>query len=235
MKQSLTDAVIKRIKPPASGQTEHFDKGYPGLALRVSYGGGKAWTYHYRHNGRPRRLTLGQYPSTTLAEAREAWRAARAEAQAGRDPAGAAKTKAASTDFESVLVEWLRRDQAGNRSAGIVEKSLRRDVLPSWQHRQIGDIGRRDVLDVIDSIVDRGAPIMARRCHAYLRRLFAWSLGRGIITSSPLAGLPMPGSETRRDRVLTDDELVAVWKAAETLGYPYAPAFQLLILTGALE
>src|SRR6185437_11846384 len=204
-----------------SGQTEHFDKGYPGLALRVSYGGGKAWTYHYRHNGRPRRLTLGQYPSTTLAEAREAWRAARAEAQAGRDPAGATKTKAASTDFESVLVEWLRRDQAGNRSALIVEKTMRRDVLPSWQHRPITEIGRRDVLDVIDSIVDRGAPVMARRVFAYLRRMFSWSLGRGIIDSNPVIGLSPPGSETRRDRVLSDDELVKVWRAAETLGYPY--------------
>src|SRR4029078_1411720 len=68
---------------------------------------------------------------------------------------------------------------------------------------------------------------------AYLRRLFAWSLGRGIITSSPLVGLPMPGSETKRERVLSDDELVKVWRAAETLAFPYAPAFQMLILTGA--
>jgi integrase len=58
-------------------------------------------------------------------------------------------------------------------------------------------------------------------------------VGRGIIDINPLADLPKPGQETRRDRVLKDDELVAVWNAAEKLGWPFGPAFQLLILTGA--
>jgi integrase len=74
---------------------------------------------------------------------------------------------------------------------------------------------------------------MARRIHASLHRLFAWAVGRGIIEINPLTNLPKPGSETRRDRVLTDDELVKVWRGAERLGWPYGPAFQLLILAGA--
>ena len=223
---------MKRLKPPVSGQLDCFDRGYPGLALRLSYGGGKSWVYFYRIGGKLRRLTLGTYPALGLAEAREAWRKARQEAQSGRDPA----TKiigGSATDFRSVFEEWLKRDQEGNKSKAIVAQKLEKDVLPFWQHRQITEIGRRDVLNVIDRIADRGAVIQARRTHAYLHRLFKWAVGRGIIDRNPLADLPKPGSETKRDRVLTDAELVAVWNAATEIAYPYGPAIKLLILTGA--
>jgi integrase len=132
-----------------------------------------------------------------------------------------------------VFEEWLRRDQANNRSVDKVRRSIEHNVLPHWRYRQIADIGRRDVLNVIDAIADRGAPVNARRIQSRLHRLFKWAVGRGIIEINPLADLPKPGEETRRDRVLKDDELITVWNAAEKLGCPYGPAFQLLILTGA--
>ena len=56
---------------------------------------------------------------------------------------------------------------------------------------------------------------------------------RGIVTVNPVTALPKPGDETRRDRVLNDAELIAVWNAAKKIGYPYGQATQLLILTGA--
>jgi integrase len=232
-KRALTDAAVKRLKPPATGQAEVFDAGYPGLALRISYGGRKSWAFFYRIGGRLRRMSLGTYPALTLADAREAWREARQEAQAGRDPATARKREKGSTDFEGVLAEWLRRDQAGNRSKDAVERLIRKDALPAWQHRQIGDIGRRDVLDVIDAVVDRGSPITARRLHAHLHRLLKWATGRGIIATNPMQDLPKPGSETKRDRVLADLELAAVWRGAEQLGWPFGTVVLLLILTGA--
>ena len=115
----------------------------------------------------------------------------------------------------------------------LVTRALERDVLPLWGQRNIADLGRRDILDLIDGIVDRGSPIMARRVHAYLHRLFRWSVGRGILAVNPMTDLPKPGSENRRDQVLSDKELVAVWRGAEQLGWPYGPRIQLLILTGA--
>jgi integrase len=74
---------------------------------------------------------------------------------------------------------------------------------------------------------------MARRVHGYLHRLFVWAVGRDIIAVNPATNLPLPGSETRRDRVLTDAELLAVWSSTEALGFPFGPAYRLLILTGA--
>ena len=54
-----------------------------------------------------------------------------------------------------------------------------------------------------------------------------------FVTTIPLLDCPNPGNETKRDRVLTDDELVAVWKASENMGWPFGRAVQLLLLTGS--
>src|SRR5215471_13394434 len=124
----------------------------------------------------------------------------------------------------------VQRDQAKNRNRDTVRRSIAMHALPKWQDRTINEIGRRDVLDVIDAVADRGTPIAARRLHAYLHRLFAWSVGRGIIEINPLANVDRPAQENKRDRVLSDAEMVKVWNAAERLGLPYGPAFQLLIL-----
>ena len=62
---------------------EHFDKGFPGLALRISYGGGKSFVYFYRIGSKLRRMTLGTYPAMSLAQARESWRKARQDVAAG--------------------------------------------------------------------------------------------------------------------------------------------------------
>ncbi len=232
-KLALTNAVVQRKKPPASGQVEYFDKGYPGLALRISYGGSKTFVFFYRSGAKLRRMTLGTYPAVSLAGAREAWRKAREEAKSGRDPAQVRKPETRSSDFASVFEEWLKRDQSKNRSHNSVKRLIENDVLRTWGHRQIGDIDRRDVLDAIDAVVDRGSPIAANRLHAHLHRLFRWSVGRGIIKVNPMADMPRPAVTTKRERVLTDAELVSVWRAAEKHGGPFGAALQLLILTGA--
>lgn len=229
-KRAFTDAVVKNLKAPAEGQVEIFDQGYPGLALRISYGGREAWTAFYRRNNKLHRAALGVYPAMTLAQAREAWR----QIRSGSDPIPAVTVSppAIKDPFAAVAAEWLKRDQAENRSFAIVRRIVERELIPAWGDRPIGELGRRDMLDLIDGIVDRGTPVMARRVHAYLHRLFRWSVGRGIIEVNPMANLPMAASEKARDRVLTDQELAQIWNAASGLGFPYGSAIQLLALTG---
>ena len=229
--RSLTVASVARIKPPKAGQADYFDKGYPGLALRVSYGGAKAWVYFYRLHGKLRRLSLGRFPGMGLDEAHEAWRVARLAVSKGERPAHIRPTTADS--FAAVAEDWLKRDQARNRSAAEVRRVIERDVNPLWGERLIAAITRRDALELIDAVADRGAMTMARRLHAHLHRLFRWAVGRGIIETNPMADLPKPGSAVKRDRVLADSELASVWKAAEKTAWPFGPAIQLLTLTAA--
>src|SRR5690349_11838761 len=229
-KRALSDLTVKRVKPPAKGQVDIFDAGYPGFALRVSYGGGKSWVYFYRVAGRLRRRSLGTYPAVTLAEARQLWRDAKHQVSLGRDPGW---QRASDLNFESVAREWLKRDQADKRSLKEVTRIVEKELIPKWGQRSIRDIRRHDILVLSDRIADRGATTMARRVMAYVHRLFRWAKSRDLIESNPATDLPKPGREVARDRVLTDAELAAVWKAAVEIGWPYGPAAQLLILTGA--
>jgi integrase len=227
--RALTVASVARVKPPKTGQADYFDQGFPGLALRVSYGGARAWVFFYRLHGKQRRMSLGRFPAMSLIEAREAWRAARLAVSQGESPTHIRPATADS--FAAIAAEWLDRDQAKNRSAAEVRRAIEHDVMPKWTDRPIDTIARRDVLELIDGVADRGAVTMARRLHAHLHRLFKWAVGRGIIEANPMADLPKPGEAVERDRVLTDVELAAVWKAAEKTTWPFGPAVRLLALT----
>jgi integrase len=160
--------------------------------------------------------------------AHDAWRKARDDVRAGRDPRG---SNGSRDDFRSVYEEWLKRDQAENRSLRDIGYKFERHVLPHWEHWKITDIGKRDALAILDAITDQGKVTQACRVYALLRRLFKWAVERDIITASPLASVPKPGEELRRERTLKDDEIARLWRAAE--GYPYGWAVKLLILTGA--
>jgi hypothetical protein len=133
---------------------DHFDSSHPGLALRVSETGRKTWTYFYRlKNGKvqQRRMVLGIYPAISVAKAHEAWRKALDLVQAGRDPA-VAESKLPPMSFGGVVDEWLKRDQAGNRSYKNTAGRFRKYVVPAWKGRLITDIDRRACLDLIDTI-----------------------------------------------------------------------------------
>lgn len=100
-KRALTAAAVEKMKSPANGQVDHYDAGFPGLALRISHGGARTWTYKLRAHGRQRKMTLGTYPAMTLAEARTAWREAKAAVDRGEDPAST-KAEARRKDPDTV-------------------------------------------------------------------------------------------------------------------------------------
>jgi integrase len=227
----LTPLAIERMKPPATGQVEVFDRGYPGLSLRVSYGGSRTWSLFYRSGGKLHRLKLGLYPVMSLAEAREAWREARKEIAQGRDPSA----KLPSMAFEAVFNEWIDKDQKDNRTTINVRRRIEYHVLGHWRGRSIADITRRDVVDVIDRPRDAGNTATAIQIHSNLSRLFKWAVNRGIIEASknPMLLLERPGSGVKRDRVLEDRELAQVLGYADQLGYPFGHAIKLLIFTAA--
>jgi integrase len=230
MKIAMTDAAVQRLKPPPAGQVDVTDKGYPGLTLRISHGGRRTWCFFCRHGGRLRRIKLGLYPDLGLKEAREAWRQARGELQAGRDPARVRKPDGDS--FIAGAEQWLKIDQAGKRTAPEAERIIRKYCAPLHAIR-IESITRRDLRELIRGIATEGKVTMARRVHGRLQRLFNWALSEDLIEANPMEGLRKPGAEVRRERVLSDEEIAAVWRACDKLGWPFGPAIQLLILTGA--
>jgi integrase len=236
-KHKTITAVVADRFTAKTGRVDHFDSSYPGLALRVSPTGRKAWTYFFRlKNGKVKlhRMTLGVYPAMSVEAAHQAWRVAYDFVQAGRDPRAPGDGQpTAPTDFEGVVAEWLKKDQSKNRSAKRSEQRMKALVIPSWKNRDVRDITRRNCLDLIDSIADSGRVVLARRVFSHLHRFFTWCISRGIREDNPLLHAERPGSEVSRDRVLGDEELVKVWRAGTEIPAPYRDAVRLLILTGA--
>jgi integrase len=222
----------------APQERREIPDGYlPGLYLVVHPTGAKSWAVRYRHHGQTRKFTLGGYPTLDLKAARETGAKALRAVAEGRDP-GQEKAHARALQLhslESVVEQFLDRHvRRLNRPKTIreTERALRQHVLPRWRGRSIDSITRRDVLDVLDRVVDGGAPVMANRVLAATRKLFNWALSRDIIAASPVAGVKPPTLERARDRVLSDDELRLVWQAADQVGWPFGPLVQLLALTG---
>jgi integrase len=232
----LTIRSVEAIKPRPTRQ-EIPDSFLPGLYFVIQPTGAKSWAARYRHQGTPRKLTLGGYPALGLKDARTlAAKALRTVAE-GRDPgrekiaARAAKADSVERVSDEFLERHVRRSNRP-RTAQETERLLRQHVLPRWRGRMVHDITRRDVLDVLDRVVDGGAPIAANRVFAAVRKFFNWCTARDILTASPCAGVKPPTAERARDRVLSDDELRLVWQAADKIGGTFGPLVKLLALTG---
>lgn len=231
----LTELSVQKAKAPAKGQEEVWDGTVPGLGLRISAGGAKAWVLVYRIHGRARRFTIGRWPVISLADARKAARQALRLVDLGRDPAemrAASRERNQRDTFAAVVAEFIERyARPKNRSRRETERLLRRELVSQWGRRPVATITRRDVIEVVDGIVDRGAPVVASRTLAAVRKLFNWAVKRGILEASPVAGVDPPPRNISRDRVLDDDELAAIWRGCDEVGWPFGPMFQLLILT----
>ena len=207
--------------------------GVPGFALRVGETGVKSYVLRYRYGGRQPRLTLGLAALLKLADARARARKLIDMARAGRDPASdrrAARRDTVAAIAAQYLELHVRRN--GQRRAADVERMFKSAILPAWGERAIQSITKRDALDLVDGIAAR-APVMANRTLALAKRTFAWAVERGVLEASPLVGMKPPAKERSRDRVLSDVELAAIWRASAELGWPYGPITRLLILTAS--
>lgn len=228
---NLTDRKIKSIKPTRA-RVEYLDKTVPGLALRVTPNGSKTWTVRYRHRGRLRRMTLGNTNAVTLATARERVRDLLSKASQGADPATEkqdGRTAETITDLANLYIE--KHAKPKKRSWKADRNLLDHKVLPTWRHRAIADITRADVRLLVEGVAEAGAPVVANRVAALLSKVFAFALDRDLVAASPAIRIPRPGQETQRDRVLTEDELRALWTAFERLDPAMQAFYKLRLLT----
>ena len=234
-RRPLTDISIRKAPIPGQGQVEIWDAQIPGFGLRISAKGRKSFVLLYRHQGRPRRLTLGAYPGVTLAAARARAHAALGEVADGGDPGREKIEERRRPDvegFEALIDEFIEKyAKPRNRGWRETERILRRDFLARWGNRAVSSIQKSEVTEIIDRIVKRGSPGSAERSFAILRRFFNWCVERGVLKISPCYGLRAPTAPAERDRVLNNSELRAVWVAASQIGYPYGPVVQLLTIT----
>ena len=229
----LTDLKLRKLAPPREGRDEHYDGKVPGFGVRVSAAGTKTFfVLHRSAGGAFRRKSLGRYPELSLADARQ-------QAQAvlsgtGPEKEAGKQTRSASDPFSqsvTAFVEGHCRRRNRESTAKETERLLRTVFEPEWKARPVGDIRKSEVLEVLDRIEAAGTPSAARHAFAAIRKFFNWCLERGLIEASPCMGVRTPGKPSARDNVVSDGALRAIWSGAETIGWPYGPIAQLLMLT----
>jgi integrase len=243
-KRQLTATYIAALLPAPAGQrADHWDTLVPGFGVRVTDRGAKSYVLYARYppSRKPARRALGDTTRLNLAAARQMARAWLDLIAQGKDPAEIARQERLAArrtkriTFAVVAEDWLRAVVIGKqRKATDVARDTRRLLVTAWRDKPITEITTRDVRDLIGTLTD--TPGQARNTFSYAKRLFAWAVTQDYgletdptekITRKDLVGIPAV-----RQRVLTDDELRAVWHASGKLGYPYGPLMQMLALTG---
>jgi integrase len=243
-KKALKDRTIKALKAAKPGQRyDIMDAVTPGLGVRVTDKGKRTFVLVARYPGSPNptRRALGQYGEIGLAKAREkAWRWLELIGE-GKDPADeedrqrqAEQRKRANT-FAAVAEDFIIEKLPGERKGAEVERDIRREFLPVWGGRPISELTDLDVLGVINA-KKRTAPAQARNLLGTAKRLFGWAIDQRVygLKTSPAEGLKpgrIIGDKVSGERILTDVELFALWRAASRMPYPYGPAYRLLVLT----
>ncbi len=238
----ITKTAVESIEP---GTSDVFvwdagDRSTKGFGVKVTPSGSRVYVFQYRAGGRgakTKRYTIGKHGVWTADKARaEAERLARLVGQGGDPLAEKQERQRQAVDlaFAAYACDVFRDGYAKvewAKSYGLVERTLRLHLIPVLGNKPLPKITKADITVVFDRLPGKNAGTR-RNTFTVLRRLFRVAVARGDLDRSPLEGVDPPRAPASRDRVLTDDELVTVWKAAGTLGYPFGPYFQLLILTG---
>jgi integrase len=241
MARGLTTKGVEALKPDPDRRVEISDPGQRGLYLVMQPSGAKSWAARFRHEGRPVKFTLGRWPMMGLAEARAAAAEAIEQVERGENPAAEKKAaKAASAEaaasgrdkVNTLLAQFGKRHLSTLKSGPLIRRELDRFVGQPWGDRDIHEITKRDVIDLLDGIADSGRTVTANRVRAYLSKFLNWCVERDVIGANPAGTVKAVAKETSRDRVLTDDEIRWFWLACEATGQPWGPFGKLLLLTG---
>jgi integrase len=222
-----------------------MDAEVSGFGVKVTETGSRSYVLIKRYPGskHPAPRQLGSCDVLTLEEARERARDWLKLIARGIDPADhereiqLAAARKRENSFATVFEDFAKEKLAKERQGGNVERDMRKEFVAAWGKRPIVDIASEDILQVIRAVKQRGAPAFARNLFGYLRRFFDWAIDQHAyaIKTNPCIGLKparIVGEKQTRDRILTDQEIFAFWRATSRMGYPFGPLFRLLLLTG---
>lgn len=219
MKNDFTDRFIRNLKPEEKIRDIREKRGF---GIRIKPDGVKVFFYGYDSplTGKRRFLTLGEYPSMSLAEARSEHAKQYDIVKAGGDPLESKRHESESRlkapSVKDLCEEYIERHAKRFKRSWLKDQRiLGVDILPAWGHRKAADIGKRDVVLLLEKIVDRGSPAMANNTFQIVRKMFNWAIEKDLIAHSPCAGVKLPAPKIARDRVLSEAEIKTLWQTLD--------------------
>jgi integrase len=233
----LTSNSVRSLPAGPTGDALYPDSDQrgcvPNLYLRVRAGGSRSYLVQWRQGGAQRRFTLGKVGVLSLDEARAAARKLLAGIADGHDPLLA---KARTKTDEALIFETVARDYLADRARDMKASSLDQcsrhllKYLSSLHRLPIARIDRAAIAACLRVITERNGVAQANRARSSLSAMFGWCVAHGLLESNPVIGTMKQKGEKSRERVLDDDELVAIWNA--TLSDDFGRIVKLLVLTG---
>jgi integrase len=230
----LTKDAVAKLKLAGEVDRIWFDDKVTGFGVRLRAGGKRTWVIQYRVGRKTRRFTLADVEKLSAERAREEAKTRLAQVTLGGDPKADldVKRQKAQNDLGSVVELYLTAREPGLRPKSVAES--RRYLRVYWKplhHMPVHEVARRDVAARFTRITADHGPVPASRARAYLSALMSWAMREGLVEANPVIGTNKPPEPAARDRVLTDEELAAVWAACrdDDLGR----IVKLLILTGS--
>jgi integrase len=201
----------------------------------VTKAGHKSFVFQYRD-----RVTRKQFRMTFafdlgLKRAKHLAENARLRVRLGGNPLTESRKAAALAEntLQSISQEYLKRRAGELRSKKQIQSALERLVYPKLGSRQIAEIRRSEISRLLEDIADEQGPVAADYVLSVVRRIMNWHASRSDDFRSPI----VPGmaqtkpAERTRERILTDDELRAIWKAAEEGSGPFGALLRFILLT----
>ena len=242
----LSDAYLRSLAAPATGRLVVPDKAVEGLSLRITAKGARSWLVRYRPRRQKQRATvLGPYPSMSLADARERASAIVSAAKRGVDliaeerraaeEAAEAERRAQerARSVETVAEDFLKHCKARLKSWRQVDSWVRNHIVPEIGTQVVGDIQREHIVELLDKMqLGQGLRQTVNRVRETLLGLFAFAVERGYVDQNPVAGAKRRKVEVKRKRVLSRDEIRALWLGVNGLPDPGRSFVRLLLLTG---
>ncbi|HEY3160226.1 MAG TPA: integrase arm-type DNA-binding domain-containing protein [Vicinamibacterales bacterium] len=244
----LTSRALDTLPLPSGGRVEYFDESLPGFAVRVFPSGRRVFTLLYRMKGgrvkKKERVDIGTCPPLTLAQARDLATKLKAEIQLGKDPrrervparpADATVLAADGLTVKQLCAAYLVHPSGGGklRAASTLphyRRLIDAEIVPAFGDRRAAAVTRAEVREWSERLADE-KPVVANRAFAVMRRSYEWALGRDLVQSSPFVGIHKPAAEVPRDRVLSDDEIRAVFDALRHERPIIAALWELLFYT----
>ena len=215
MRKVLTAKTIEALKPREK-RYEVRDASLPGFAVRVSTNGQRTFTQKFRLGLKQGRHKLGVYPRISLAEARIKAIEVLRLVDEGIDPA--TTRRQLDMRVSVVCADFIERSAKPRiKTWRESERILKRELVSAYGEMDIRKLTRADILALMDAAIERGSKIQANRIFAHVRKFMNFCVERSIIDVSPLNGVSAPSVETKRRRILTDDEITRVLAASAKL------------------
>jgi integrase len=241
----LTKRDIDTLTAPADGSRIMYDKDgagrgkdgpLAGFGIRITAAGAKAFVLNYRAGGLERRLTIGAYPTWTIAAARAKAKELRKEVDNGRDPLAEKIAERSAPTIRDLASRFVDEHLAKRRPSyrRDVEGQLRRWILPALGGVKVADLRPADIETLHAKVTKAGSPIRANRCIATLSKMMSLAIRWEFRETNPCRSAVERNAETRRKRYLSAAALARLSAALSAhQDQNVANAIRLLSLTGA--